>query len=109
MKMYCFRVKIKGKTCNYYSESVRLDKAIQDLCGFANTCCCYKYPLEVCTIYETYRVELGNKVCSRHYGMRRKVPPVLKLVHSSEFDLDLEGSLVLKDFISYARSCNGYE
>lgn len=108
MKMYCFRVRIADKTCMYYTEALRLDKAIQDLCAFANACCFYDSRMKVCSVYETYRLYGDVKVSSRFYGLRRKVPAILDVIHSSEFFLDVDGSLSLKDFIAYARSLNGY-
>lgn len=109
MKMYCFTVKVDGRVCEYCCEADRLDQAIQNLEDFANISCrCYRRPLHVCSVYETYRTFNGVKVSPRRYGLRRKLPPILKAVHSSEFYLDKVESLVLADFIEYSRSWNGF-
>lgn len=108
MKAYCFGVKIEGTASNYYIEADRIDSALSSLADFANTCCCYGHPLEVRSVYTTYRVCDGEISRSRNYSIKRKVKPILKLVHSVEFDCDIEKYLELKDFIEYARSFNGH-
>lgn len=108
MKAYCFSVKIDVIASNYYIEADRIDKALSSLTDFANICCCYEHPLEVRSVYATYRVFDGEVSRRRNYSIKRKVKPILRLVHSVEFDCGVDKYLELKDFIEYARSWNGH-